>query len=128
VEAAIKGGLAGLGIEDTTADPDRPIHDFDAAVARVRAAAGAAQGRILLTARADNFLYGRPDLDDVIRRLAAFAEVGADVVYAPGLPGMDAVRAVLRAVAPTPVNVLIGPSGLPSFSERLEQQSSPVSG
>jgi len=109
VEAAIEGGLARLGIEDTTANPDRPIHDFDAAVDRVRAAARAAGGRILLTARTDNFLNGRPDLDDVIRRLVAFAEVGADVLYAPGLPDMNAIRAVVRAVAPKPVNVLIGP-------------------
>ena len=112
VEAAIASGLAGLGIEDTTADPSRPIHDFDAAVARVRAAARAARGRILLTGRTDNFLNGRPDLDDTIRRLAAFAEAGADVLYAPGLPGMEAIRAVVRAVAPKPVNVLIGP-GVP---------------
>jgi 2-methylisocitrate lyase-like PEP mutase family enzyme len=109
VEAAIAGGLAGLGIEDTTADPARPIHDFDEAVSRVRAAALAAGGRILLTGRTDNFLNGRPDLDDTIRRLTAFAEVGADVLYAPGLPDMDAIIAVVRAVAPKPVNVLVGP-------------------
>ena len=109
VEAAILGGLAGLGIEDTTADPARPIHDFDDAIARVRAAARAARGRILLTGRTDNFLNGRPDLDDTIRRLTAFAEVGADVLYAPGLPDMEAISAVVRAVAPKPVNVLIGP-------------------
>jgi 2-methylisocitrate lyase-like PEP mutase family enzyme len=108
VEAAVAGRLAGLGIEDTTADPIRPIHEFDAAVARVRAAALAARGRILLTARADNFLNGRPDLDDTIRRLTAFADVGADVLYAPGLPDMAAISAVVRAVAPKPVNVLIG--------------------
>ncbi len=109
VEAAIAGGLAGLGIEDTTADHARPIHSFDEAVARVRAAAIAARGRILLTGRTDNFLNGRPDLDDTIRRLTAFAEAGADVLYAPGLPDMEAIRAVVRAVAPKPVNVLIGP-------------------
>ena len=63
----------------------------------------------MLTGRTDNFLHGRPDLDDTIRRLVAFAEVGADVLYAPGLPSMDAVRDVVRAVAPKPVNVLIGP-------------------
>jgi 2-methylisocitrate lyase-like PEP mutase family enzyme len=110
VRAAIEGGLAGLGIEDTTADPARPIHDFDHAVARVRAAAEAARGKILLTGRTDNFLHGRPDLDDTIRRLVAFAEAGADVLYAPLLPSMDAIRAVVNAVAPKPVNVLIGPS------------------
>ncbi len=75
----------------------------------MRAAAVAARGRILLTARTDNFLNGRPDLDDTIRRLTAFAEVGADVLYAPGLPDMEAIKAVVRAVAPKPVNVLIGP-------------------
>jgi 2-methylisocitrate lyase-like PEP mutase family enzyme len=109
VEAAIGAGLAGLGIEDTTAEPARPIHDFDAAVARVRAAAQAARGRIVLTGRTDNFLNGRADLDDTIRRLVAFAEAGADVLYAPGLPDMDAIVAVVEAVAPKPVNVLIGP-------------------
>ena len=111
VRAAIDAGLAGLGIEDTTADPVRPIHDFDYAVARVRAAASAARGRILLTGRTDNFLNDRPDLDDTIRRLTGFAEAGADVLYAPGLPTMDSIVAVVRAVAPKPVNVLIGPSG-----------------
>lgn len=110
VRAAIEAGLAGLGIEDTTADPKRPIHDFDVAVARVRTAARAARGRIVLTGRTDNFLNGRPDLDDTVRRLTAFAEAGADVLYAPDLPNMDAVVAVVRAVAPKPVNVLIGPA------------------
>lgn len=109
VEAAIAAGLAGLGIEDTTADPERPIHDFDHAVERIRAAAKAAQGRILLTGRTDNYLNGRPDLDDTIRRLVAFAEAGADVLFAPGLPDMDAIRAVVRAVAPKPVNLVFGP-------------------
>ncbi len=109
VEAAAAAGLAGLGIEDTTGDPASPIHGFDAAVRRIEAAARAAKGRILLTGRTDNFLHGRPDLDDTIRRLVAFAEAGADVLYAPGLPDMAAVRAVVQAVAPRPVNVLIGP-------------------
>ncbi|HVR47353.1 MAG TPA: isocitrate lyase/phosphoenolpyruvate mutase family protein [Candidatus Binatia bacterium] len=109
VRAAIDAGLGGLGIEDTTADPSRPIHDFDAAVARVRAAAGASRGKILLTGRTDNFINDRPDLDDTIRRLTAFAEAGADVLYAPGLPDMDSIVAVVRAVTPKPVNVLIGP-------------------
>jgi len=109
VQAAIAAGLAGLGIEDTTGDPAAPIHGFDAAVARVRAAATAARGRIVLTGRTDNFLWGRNDLDDTIRRLTAFAEAGADVLYAPLLPDMDAIRAIVSAVAPKPVNVLIGP-------------------
>jgi len=112
VQAAIESGLAGLGIEDTTADPERPIHDFDRAVARVRRAAQVARGRIVLTARTDNFLQGRVDLDDTIRRLSAFAEVGADVLYAPALPDLEAIRAVVRAVAPKPVNVVVGPRSL----------------
>ncbi len=109
VEASVAAGLAGLGIEDATGDPGAPIHDFDAAVRRIEAAARAARGRIVLTARADNFLCGRADLDDTIRRLAAFAQAGADVLYAPGLPDMESIRRVVRAVAPKPVNVLIGP-------------------
>lgn len=110
VRAAIDAGLAGLGIEDTTADPAHPIHEFDHAVERVRHAAREARGRILLTGRTDNFLNGKPDLDDTIRRLVAFAEVGADVLFAPGLPDLDAIRQVVRAVAPKPVNVVAGPS------------------
>ncbi len=108
IEAAIKAGLAGVGIEDTTANPDRPIHDFDKAVARVQAAAKVAKGRILLTGRTDNFIQGRPDLDDTIKRLVAFAEVGADVLYAPYPTDMDAVRAIVRAVAPKPINLVVG--------------------
>ena len=107
VEAAIAAGLGGLGIEDTTANPENPIHDFDAAVRRVRRAAEAAQGRILLTGRTDNYLHGRPDIHDTIRRLVAFAEAGADVLYAPGLPDLDAVRAIAGAVAPKPVNLVM---------------------
>jgi 2-methylisocitrate lyase-like PEP mutase family enzyme len=110
VNAAVEHGLAGIGIEDTSGDPDRPIRDFDEAVARVRAAVAAAKGRIVVTGRTDNYLHGRPDLDDTIRRLTAFAEVGADVVYAPYPPDLDALRAIVAAVAPTPVNVLISPA------------------
>jgi len=113
VEAAIAAGLAGVGIEDTTADPAHPIHDFDHAVARVRRAAHSARGRILLTGRTDNFLHGRPDLEDTLKRLTAFAEVGADVLYAPFLPDLDAIRKAVLAVAPKPLNVLIGPQSGP---------------
>jgi 2-methylisocitrate lyase-like PEP mutase family enzyme len=108
VEAAIATGLAGIGIEDTSGDPAHPIRDFDDAVERMRHAAKAARGRILLTGRCDNFLQGRPDLDDTIRRLVAFAEVGADVLYAPYPTDMDAVRAIVKAVAPKPVNLVVG--------------------
>jgi 2-methylisocitrate lyase-like PEP mutase family enzyme len=108
VEAAIAAGLAGIGVEDTSADPANPIRPFDEAVERVRAAARVAKGRIVLTGRTDNFLQGRPDLDDTIKRLTAFAEVGADVLYAPFPPDMDAVRAIVKAVAPKPVNIVVG--------------------
>ena len=108
VEAAVAAGLAGIGIEDTSGDPAKPIRDFDDAVARVRAAAKVAKGRIVLTGRTDNYLQGRPDLDDTIKRLVAFAEVGADVLYAPYPTDMDAVRAIVKAVAPKPVNLVVG--------------------
>lgn len=112
VTAAVGAGLCGCTIEDTTADPAAPVHGFDAAVERVAAAVRAARAAphpFVLTARAENFLHGRPDLDDTLRRLVAFAEAGADCLYAPGLPDEAAIRAVVRAVAPRPVNVLIGP-------------------
>ena len=118
VQMAIEAGLAGLGIEDSSGNPERPIRDFDEAVARVREAAKIANGKIMLTGRTDNFIQGRPDLDDTIRRLVAFAEVGADVLYAPYPPDMDAVRAIVKAVAPKPVNILVGTmSGTLPFAE-----------
>jgi 2-methylisocitrate lyase-like PEP mutase family enzyme len=109
VRAAIDAGLAGVGIEDTTANPADPILDFDLSVRRMKRAAEVARGRIVLTGRTDNFLNGRPDLDDTIRRLVAFADAGADVLFAPGLPSLDAIRQVVKAVAPKPVNVVVGP-------------------
>ncbi|MGH3524005.1 MAG: isocitrate lyase/PEP mutase family protein, partial [Mycobacterium sp.] len=108
VQAAIGAGLAGIGVEDTSGDPSSPIRDFDDAVARVGAAAHAARGRIVLTGRTDNFLHGRNDVDDTIRRLTAFAEAGADVLYAPNPPDLTVVRAIVEAVAPKPVNVVRG--------------------
>ncbi|MFE5039177.1 isocitrate lyase/phosphoenolpyruvate mutase family protein [Streptomyces sp. NPDC056683] len=110
VEAAVESGLAGIGVEDTSGDPAMPIRDFDEAVRRVRSAVTASKGRIVVTGRTDNFIQGRPDLDDTIRRLTAFAEVGADVVYAPFPTDLDALVAMVTAVAPTPVNVLVSPS------------------
>ena len=112
ISAAAEAGLVGGSIEDATGDASGdggdPIHDFDLAVERVAAAAEAARGRaFLLTARAENFLHGRPDLADTIRRLQAFAEAGADVLYAPGLPSLDAIRAVCAEVD-RPVNVVMG--------------------
>lgn len=110
VEAAVESGLAGIGVEDTSGDPENPIRDFDEAVNRVRSAVEASKRRIVVTGRTDNFIQGRPDLDDTIRRLTAFAEAGADVVYAPYPPDRDALIAIVTAVAPTPVNVLVSPS------------------
>jgi len=118
VQVAIERGLAGIGIEDSTASAAEPIREFDEAVARIRAAAKVAKGKIMLTGRTDNFIHGRLDLDDTIRRLVAFAEVGADVLYAPFPPDMDAVRAIVKAVAPKPVNLLVGTmKETPSFAE-----------
>jgi 2-methylisocitrate lyase-like PEP mutase family enzyme len=113
VEAAIAAGLAGIGIEDTSGHSENPIRAFDDAVERVRHAAKVAKGRIVLTCRSDNFIQGRLDLQDTIRRLVAFAEVGADVLYAPYPGELDAIRAIIAAVAPKPVNVLIGPASGP---------------
>jgi 2-methylisocitrate lyase-like PEP mutase family enzyme len=118
VEAAIEAGLAGVAIEDTTGNPDRPIHAFDDAVQRVGEAAKAAKGRIVLTGRTDSFVFGLNDLDAVIKRLVAFAEAGADVLYAPNPKDMVAVRAIVKAVAPKPVNLNISPaSGVVSVAE-----------
>ena len=109
VKAAVDAGLAGIGIEDSTGDPDNPIRGFDDAVARVRRAVEAADQRIVVTGRTDNFYQGRNDLDDSIRRLTAFAEVGADVLYAPFPPDLATVEAIVAAVAPKPVNVVVSP-------------------
>jgi 2-methylisocitrate lyase-like PEP mutase family enzyme len=114
IRLAAEAGLVGGSIEDATGDAQRPIYDPGLAVERVRAAveaAGALPFPFTLTARAENFLHGRTDLDDTIRRLQAFAEAGADVVYAPGLPSLEAMQAVCSAVAPRPVNALIGAAG-----------------
>ena len=118
IRLAAATGLVGGSVEDFTGDPQNPIYDFSLSVERVAAAADAARSLPIpftLTARAENFLHGRADLDDTIRRLQAFAQAGADVLFAPGLPNLDAIRKVCAAVAPHPVNVLAGMKGL-SFS------------
>jgi 2-methylisocitrate lyase-like PEP mutase family enzyme len=108
-------GLAGGSIEDATGNKDQPLFDFNHAVERVAAAAEAARAHaFVLTARAENFLRGNPDLDDTIRRLQAFENAGADVLFAPGLPDLAAVRAVCAAVS-RPVNFMAGIKGK-SFS------------
>lgn len=108
VQAAIAAGLAGIGIEDTSGNPEKPIRDFDDAVARVAAAAKVGKGRIVLTGRTDNYLQGNPDLEDTIKRLTAFAEAGADVLYAPYPNNMSEVAAIVKAVSPKPVNIVVG--------------------
>ncbi|HSV20517.1 MAG TPA: isocitrate lyase/phosphoenolpyruvate mutase family protein [Casimicrobiaceae bacterium] len=111
IRLAAEAGLVGGSIEDATGRADDPIYGFDTAVERVRAAVAAARALsfpFMLCARAENLINGRPDLDDTIRRLVAFAEVGADVLYAPGLRDAEAIRAVVQAVAPKPVNVVMG--------------------
>jgi len=111
IRMAAATGLVGGSIEDATGNADAPVYDIAHAVDRIRAAAEAAQGLpFLLTARAENYLWGRPDLADTIRRLQAFAEAGADVLYAPGLPDLEAIRTVCREVD-RPVNVLMGLKG-----------------
>ena len=108
IRLAAAAGLVGGSIEDATGDAENPIFDFHHAVERVAAACEAARALpFLLTARAENFLHGRPDLDDTIRRLQAFETAGADVLYAPGLPSLEAIRAVCGSVR-KPVNVVMG--------------------
>ncbi len=119
IRLAAGSGLAGGSIEDATGDPADPIYEFALAVERVTAAVEAARAsRLVLTARAENFIRGRPDLDDTIRRLHAFAEAGADVLYAPGLPSLEAIREVCASVS-KPVNVLMGLQGTTFSVEEL---------
>jgi 2-methylisocitrate lyase-like PEP mutase family enzyme len=111
IRAAAAAGLAGCSIEDFPGRPDGAVYDFSLAVERVTAAAEAARslGRdFLFTARAENFLRGRPDLDDTIKRLQAFEKAGADVLYAPGLADIETVRAICSSVG-RPVNILAVP-------------------
>jgi 2-methylisocitrate lyase-like PEP mutase family enzyme len=112
VRQAASIGLAGASLEDFTGDPNQPIFDFGLAVERIAAASEAARALgsdFVLTARSENFLHGRPDLDDTIKRLQGFETAGADVLYAPGLRNLDQIRAVCSAVS-RPVNVLVGAS------------------
>ena len=119
IRLASDTGLAGGSIEDATGDPNDPIYEFQLAVERVAAAAKAAHDcQFLLTARAENFLHGRPDLADTVRRLRAFADAGADVLYAPGLPSLEAIREVCASVS-MPVNVVMGLKGATFSVEEL---------
>jgi 2-methylisocitrate lyase-like PEP mutase family enzyme len=109
VTLAAATGIAGLSIEDSTGDGDEPLYSFDLAVERVRAARRAIDESgtgVLLTGRSEGFVVGRPDLEETIRRLKAYAEAGADCLYAPRIETTEQVSAVVAAVAPKPVNLL----------------------
>src|SRR5580698_4455448 len=109
VSLAADAGVAGLSVEDYTGDAGRGLYEFDLAVARVAAARAAldrTQSGVVLTARAEGFFRGAPDLEEIIRRLKAFAAAGADCLYAPGIRDEAQIRAVVEAVAPKPVNLL----------------------
>jgi 2-methylisocitrate lyase-like PEP mutase family enzyme len=111
VGKAVVTGLAGLSIEDSTGDASRPLFDFELAVERVGAARQAIDSSgtgVLLTGRSEGFIVGRPDLRETIRRLRAYAEAGAECLYAPGIRTRDEITAVIESVAPKPVNVLVG--------------------
>lgn len=111
VRLAAETGVAGLSIEDATGDAAHPLYTIDEAVQRLRTARGAidaAGGDVLLVGRAECFLNGRPDLAETIARLQAYANAGADCLYAPGLKTREQIAAVVQAVAPKPVNLLIG--------------------
>jgi methylisocitrate lyase len=111
VTDAATTGIAGLSIEDWTGNPEMPLYDLAQAVDRIRAARHALDATktgIVLTARSEGFIVGRPDLDETIRRLVAYAEAGADCLYAPGIRSAEQISAVVKAVAPKPVNVLVG--------------------
>ena len=110
VRLAIETGVAGVSIEDSTGDAANPLYEFDLALARVRAARAAiakAAGDVVFTGRSEGFICGRPDLTETIRRLKAFADAGADCLYAPGIKTREEITAVVKAVAPKPVNFLM---------------------
>lgn len=112
---AVEVGLVGSSIEDATGNPADPIYDFNLSVERVAAAAEVAHAwsfRYTFVGRAENFLHGRNDLDDTIRRLQAYEKAGADVLFAPGLPNLDAIRTVCASVS-KPVNVVLGARNTP---------------
>jgi 2-methylisocitrate lyase-like PEP mutase family enzyme len=110
VKLAVATGIAGLSIEDSSGDKAQPLLDFDLAVERVRAARRAIDesgSGVVLTGRSEGFFVGRPDLDETVRRLRAYSEAGADCLYAPRIDTVDQIQAIVEAVAPKPVNLLI---------------------
>jgi 2-methylisocitrate lyase-like PEP mutase family enzyme len=114
VRLCVETGVAGLSIEDSTGDKNKPLYDLDIAVARIRAARAAIDRTgqdVLLVGRAECFLVGQPDIDETTRRLRAYGNAGADVLYAPGLKTREQISAVIEAASPKPVNVLMGGAG-----------------
>lgn len=110
VTLACRTGIAGLSIEDADVGGEEPLYPFELAVDRIRAARHAIDEtgtRVLLTARSEGFVWGRPDIDETIRRLRAYADAGADCLYAPRLESLEQVSAIVEAVAPKPVNLLV---------------------
>jgi len=115
VARGVKTGVAGLSIEDSTGDAAKPLYDRSHAIERIkaaRAAIDADKSGVLLTGRCEGFLVGQTDLTIVIDRLCAYSDAGAECLYAPGIKTKEQISAVVKAVAPKPVNLLIGPSGL----------------
>jgi len=116
VALAVDTGVAGLSIEDSKRDKENPVYTLEEGAARIAAARAAIDkkgGDMLLVGRSENFLVGRPDLEDTIARLKAYSAAGADCLYAPGISKPEQIKAIVRAVAPKPVNLLIGtPMGL----------------
>jgi methylisocitrate lyase len=115
VARAVKTGVAGLSIEDSTGDAARPLYEFALAVERIKAARKAIDADnsgVMLTGRCEAYLVGQPNLAMVIERLNAYAEAGADCLYAPGIKTREDISAIVKAVHPKPVNLLIGASGL----------------
>ena len=111
VRLAVATGVAALSIEDSTGNPEKPLFALDEAVERLRAARGAidrAGGGVMLVGRAECFLVGRPDLTETIARLQAYANAGADCLYAPGVSTREQIVALVEAVAPKPLNLLVG--------------------
>jgi 2-methylisocitrate lyase-like PEP mutase family enzyme len=120
VRRAVETGVAGLSIEDSTGQDDKPLYDFDDAVARMRAARKAidqAGGDTLLVGRAECFLVDRPNIDETIARLQAYAGAGADCLYAPGIRSPEHIRRVVDSLAPKPVNLLVGSASPLSVAE-----------
>lgn len=114
VKLCVATGVAGLSIEDFTGDEADPLYPFDLALARVRAARAAidaAGGDVMFTARTEGFIHGRPDMDETLRRMKAFAAAGADCLYAPGIKTREQIEALVKAVAPKPVNLLMSFAG-----------------